>query len=185
MCLNTANTDGKLIVKMNELIIPYNIEKIVRDTKYFDFDTVAVALDLYKKLGLIYEAEDNILRISHFDEMVGSESASAKRVRECRERQKALQCNTDVTQEYRDKIKDNKSIDNIITHKYECHLKKLEKDSFCLDCQKKNVCDKKTSDKFITVFGCTLEEFINKQNKPKEKIIIEDFDWLNNDEREE
>ena len=103
LCLNTANNNGEMATRIGEMIVPYDINKIVRDTKYFTFDTVAVALELFKKLGLIYQEEGEILRISNFDDMVGSETSSAKRVREFRERQKALQCNDNVTQENRDK----------------------------------------------------------------------------------
>lgn len=186
LCLNTANTDGELKIQMNELIVPYDIDKIVRDTKYFDFDTVAVALDLYKKLGLVYVADDNILRIANFNELVGSETSSAKRVREYRERKKLLQCNNDVTQENRDKSldsrdKENKKLD-YFTHTYECHLKKNEKDTFCLSCQKKNVCDKKTSDAFFKIYGCTFEEYVNSKKQIKHEMIIEDYDWLNDRE---
>lgn len=99
LCLNTANNNGEMSSNIGEMIVPYDIDKIVRDTKYFDNDTVLVALELYKRLGLIYEEEDKILRISNFNEMVGSETSSAKRVREHRERKKLLQCNTNVTQE--------------------------------------------------------------------------------------
>ena len=113
LCLNTANNNGELASKIGEMIVPYNVDKIVRDTKYFKTDTVIVALELFKKLGLIYEENHNILKISNFSEMVGSETSSAKRVREYRERQKALQCNIDVTQEieYRDKSKENRVIE--------------------------------------------------------------------------
>ena len=113
LCLNTANNNGNLCTRVGEMIVPYDVDKIVRDTKYFDIDTVIVALELFKKLGLIYEEENNVFKISNFDEMVGSETSSAKRVREYRERKKLLQCNTDVTQEYRDKSIENrdKSID--------------------------------------------------------------------------
>ena len=96
ICLKTANNGGRLCTEIGEMIIPFDIDKIVRETKYFDFDTVAVALELFKKLGLIYEQGDNILKIAAIDEMVGSETASAQRVRKHREN-KALQCNTDVT----------------------------------------------------------------------------------------
>lgn len=106
LCLNTANNNGEMATRIGEMIVPYDVNKIVRDTKYFTFDTVAVALELFKKLGLIYQEEGEILRISNFDDMVGSETSSAKRVREFRERQKALQCNDNVTQENRDKILD-------------------------------------------------------------------------------
>lgn len=112
LCLSTANNEGKLFNKIGEVIVPYNAEKIVRDCKYFDIDTVNVAMSLYRKMGLVYEEEDGTLRISNYDEMVGSESSSTKRVREWRNKKKLLQCNTDVTQEKdidnRDKSKENK-----------------------------------------------------------------------------
>lgn len=108
LCLNTANNDGQLSTNIGEMIVPYDVNKIVRDTKYFDFDTVTVALELFKKLGLVYEEEDHILKITNFDEMVGSETSSAKRVREHRERKKLLQCNNNVTQE----IEIDKEIEN-------------------------------------------------------------------------
>lgn len=104
LCLTTANNKGEMSTRIGEMIIPYDVDKILRETKYFSRDTIVVALELFKKLGLIYEEEDKILQIANFDEMVGSECSSAKRVREYREK-KALQCNKDVTQEieYRDK----------------------------------------------------------------------------------
>lgn len=117
LCLNTANTDGKLESQLGEMIIPFDVDKIVRDCKYFDRDTVIVALELYKKLGLIFQESNGSLAISNYSEMVGSEARSTKRVREWREKKKALQCNADViyieTQENRDKSIDirDKSID--------------------------------------------------------------------------
>lgn len=112
LCLKCANTNGMLHNTIGEMIIPYDIEKIVRDTKYFDFDTVTVALELYKKLGLIYKAENDILAIANYDEMVGSETTGAKTVREWRkkkEEEKLLQCNNNVRQEIENR---DKSIDN-------------------------------------------------------------------------
>ena len=97
LCLNTANNNGEMCSKIGEMIVPYNVEKIVRDTKYFDFDTVTIALELFKKLGLVYEENDKILKISNFDEMVGSETSSAKRVREYRERQEAKKSLPSIT----------------------------------------------------------------------------------------
>jgi predicted phage replisome organizer len=90
LCLNTANTNGEMASRVGEMIVPYDINKIVRDTKYFDFDTVVVALDLFKKLGLVYEEENSILKISNFEEMVGSESAWAEKKRLYRDKQKQL-----------------------------------------------------------------------------------------------
>lgn len=92
LCLNTANNNGEMATRIGEMIVPYDINKIVRDTKYFTFDTVAVALELFKKLGLIYQEEGQILKISNFDDMVGSETKSAQIKR--KQRQNNIPLNT-------------------------------------------------------------------------------------------
>ena len=51
LCLKTVNTDGVLARKFGEMIVPFDVEKIQRDTKFFDVDTVRVALELFKNLG--------------------------------------------------------------------------------------------------------------------------------------
>ena len=81
LCLKTANNGGELTTNVGEMIIPYDIDKIVRDCKYFDTDTVMIALELFKKLNLIYEERDKILRITDIDDMVGSESASREAIK--------------------------------------------------------------------------------------------------------
>lgn len=78
LCVKTINTKGELSTKIGELIVPFDIEKIQRDLKWFDIDTVRVALELYKKLGLVYHQEDGILAIAGFEEMVGSETYWAR-----------------------------------------------------------------------------------------------------------
>ena len=109
LCLLTTNTKGVLGKEIGEIIIPYDVDKIQRDTKWFTKDTILVALELYKKLGLIYQLDNGLYQIKDYEELVGSETSSAKRVRDYRKRQ-SLQCNTDVTQEIdidnRDRFKD-------------------------------------------------------------------------------
>lgn len=98
LCLQTANSNGQLSTKIGEMIIPYNVDKIVRDTKYFDFDTVTVALELFKKLGLIYQDDNNGLSIAGYDSMIGSETKAAERQRIHRSKQqKALSMCDNVT----------------------------------------------------------------------------------------
>lgn len=128
LCLNTANTNGLMANKIGEMIVPYKIEKIVRDTKYFKTDTVIVALGLFKQLGLIYEEENNVLKIANFEEMVGSESKWAEKKRLYREKQKQLslgQSEDNVRQEieYRDKSKENRVIE--IDKEKEKEIKKV------------------------------------------------------------
>lgn len=126
LCLNTANNNGEMTTRVGEMIVPYNIDKIVRDTKYFDHDTVMVALELFKKLGLIYQEENGVLRITDSVKMVGYESASrdAIKKREYRMRKKledkcgdkkGTNCPTEI--ENRDRVKrldiDTKKIEKI------------------------------------------------------------------------
>lgn len=118
LCTMTANTNGQLATQIGEILIPYDAQKIARDTKYFSVDTVMVAMELFKKLGLIYESSDNVLQIADYENMVGSSKMdehtkrlNAERQRRFRENQKAIGCNVTVTDnvtlnsnaEYRDK----------------------------------------------------------------------------------
>ena len=72
LCLMTLNTNGELSRKIGEVIIPFDVDKIARDCKYFKRDTIIVALELFKKLGMIYQESNGTLVISEFDNMVGS-----------------------------------------------------------------------------------------------------------------
>ena len=90
LCLQTANNNGELASRLGEMIIPYDADKIVRDTKYFSRDTVIVAMELFKKLNLIYTDDGICLKIAGFENMVGSETGWAKQKREQREKQKLL-----------------------------------------------------------------------------------------------
>ena len=79
LCLKTVNNGGVLARELGEVLVPYNVEKIQRDCKWFTIDTVRVALELYKKLGLIYENNDGILAISDFDRLIGSQTYGAEK----------------------------------------------------------------------------------------------------------
>ena len=81
LCCMTANNKGSLSTQIGEIIVPFNADKIARDTKYFSKDTVMVALELFKKLGLIYSDEGDCLRLAGIEEMTGSESASKEAVK--------------------------------------------------------------------------------------------------------
>lgn len=106
LCTMTSNTNGVLASKVGNMLIPYSVEKIARDTKFFSADTVRVALELYKNLRLINVSDDNVLHIANFDAMIGNSKTDehtkklgAERQRRYRERQKALSDNVTVTQD--------------------------------------------------------------------------------------
>lgn len=82
LCLKTINQNGELYRNIGEIIIPYDEEKIQRDMKWFSIDTVRVAMSLYKRLGLIYQQENGVLRIANFERMVGSQTISAAKKQE-------------------------------------------------------------------------------------------------------
>lgn len=119
LCLKTANNNGILSTNIGEMIVPYDISKIARDTKYFSEDTIRVALELYKQLGLIYEGDNKLLQITGFNEMIGSETKWAEKKRLYREKQKMIgqsednvrEDNRDKSIEYRDKSID---IDDVL-----------------------------------------------------------------------
>ena len=89
LCLKTINTGGRLSRQIGEYLIPYDVEKIQRDCKWFSADTVRVALNLYKALGLIYEDVDGTLVLTDHDSMVGSETDYAEKNRRIRAKQQA------------------------------------------------------------------------------------------------
>ena len=77
LCLKTINQNGELYRNIGEILIPYDTEKIQRETKWFSADTIRVAMDLYRKIGLIYEQKNGMLKIADFENMVGSQTISA------------------------------------------------------------------------------------------------------------
>ena len=87
LCLKTINTGGRLERHIGEVIIPYDETKIQRDCKWFSIDTIRVALNLYKQLGLIYMDQDGVLCLAGHQEMIGSETDYSEQKR----RQRAIQ----------------------------------------------------------------------------------------------
>lgn len=120
LCLKTANNGGTLATNIGEMIVPYDVNKIVRDTKYFDFDTVTIALGLFKQLGLIYESNENLLKISNFDNMVGFESQWAEKKRAYREKKRQL---TEKAEDNKKDIQKDIQEDNV---RQEYRVKSLE-----------------------------------------------------------
>ena len=98
LCLKTVNNGGVLARVLGEILVPYDIEKIQRDCKWFSIDTVRIALELYKGLGLIYENKDGMLAISEFERLVGSQSygAEKKELQKKRRENNLLQGGTEV-----------------------------------------------------------------------------------------
>jgi predicted phage replisome organizer len=109
MQLKSLKTEG---IIQYEHILPSAEEELalVLDE---DVNTVRLTLSAILNMGLVEKWENDTLYMVAMQNLIGSETAVAERVRKHREKQKMLQCNTDVTNcntyieiEKRDKIKD-------------------------------------------------------------------------------
>ena len=90
LCLKTINTGGRLERQIGEVIIPYDIEKIQRDCKFFSADTIRIALKLYQSFGLIYVDDGGVLVLTDHRNLVGSETDYAQQKRVQRKDQPVL-----------------------------------------------------------------------------------------------
>lgn len=112
LCLLTANKDGNLSTTIGEMIIPYDFNKIARDTK-FNIDTVIVAMELFRKVGLIYEQDNGILKIPYVQELVGSETEYAEKKRKYRQGLIGKEDNVPkLSQNQVDNVRQEKDIEN-------------------------------------------------------------------------
>ena len=106
LCLKTINTDGRLSRRIGEIIIPYDEQKIARDTKWFSVDTVRVALNLYKALGLVYQETDGSLVLTDHANLVGSETDYAEKNRRLRSNQSILPTGHNVSENVSTNVSD-------------------------------------------------------------------------------
>lgn len=90
LCLKSLKTNGILIRNVGEMLIPYDVKKLAEATRT-DVDTVRVAMDLFKNIGLIQILENGEIYLSQLKNMVGSETSKAQLMRNKRERDKQKQ----------------------------------------------------------------------------------------------
>lgn len=87
LCLKALSKNGVLIRYVGQLIIPYDLNSLSKLTNT-PVDTVKVALELLRHIGLVDILETGELIITQLDELVGSETNKAKLMREKRMRDK-------------------------------------------------------------------------------------------------
>lgn len=92
LCLKSLKTDGVLIRNVGEMLIPYDVKKLAEITKT-DVDTVRVAMEIFKNIGLIQILENGEIYMAQLKNMVGSETSKAQLMRNkrARDKQKALE----------------------------------------------------------------------------------------------
>lgn len=129
LCLRFANNDGIVERRIGpDVRLSYDMQKLA-EIVHSTTDSVVVALQVFKQIGLVEEIHNGSFIIPGVRDMVGSESPSAQRMRKLRAKAAALpisaasHCDADVTTkvttENRDKRLDtrDKSIDKDIEKK--------------------------------------------------------------------
>ena len=133
LCLQTINTDGVFVVDYGSVVVKLTVEKIQQECKYFSPEEIVVALELYKKIGLVAEDESGFLEIKDHSSLIGSETDAAQRKRKSRLKQAAnlpqIECDKKCDKKcdnvtYRDK--ENRNINSIVSNN-----KDIKLDSSC------------------------------------------------------
>ena len=113
LSLKSLQDNGKLIRYVGERLIPYDIKALAKLTNTPP-DTVKVAMRLFLEIGLIKQLETGEIYMMQIEEMVGTETQAAQRMRRLRakenetnliedkkpERNNVQECYTDVQKSY-------------------------------------------------------------------------------------
>lgn len=76
LCLKSLKTNGVLIRSVGNMLIPYDNEKLAEMTK-FHSDTVIVAMELLKRIGLVEILENGEIYLTQIQNMIGQQSVGA------------------------------------------------------------------------------------------------------------
>ena len=76
LCLKALKTNGVLTRKLGNVFIPYDIKSLA-DITNIDFDTVTVAMEIFKGVGLIEILDSGEMFLPQLQHMIGSKSIGA------------------------------------------------------------------------------------------------------------
>lgn len=103
LCLKSLKTDGLLIRNVGTMLVPYDVKQLSKITNT-DPDTVRVAMELFKNIGLIEILENGEIYLNQLQNMVGSETKWAEKKRVQRQKKDNVpklsgQCPIEIEQE--------------------------------------------------------------------------------------
>lgn len=87
LCLKSLKTNGILIRNVGKILIPYDNNKLAELTKT-SVDTVIVAMEIFKNLGLIQILENGELYLTQLENLIGSKSKGALKKQQQLQRRK-------------------------------------------------------------------------------------------------
>lgn len=157
LCLKSLKTDGILIRTVGTMLVPYDMKKLSEITKT-DFDTVVVAMELLKNIGLVEILENGEIFLTRLPEMVGSETDKAVIMRRIREQQKTMIGNN-VTEQLPDSYQDICS-NNVTEQLPKCYTEIRDRDR-----------------EIETEKNIIVEPPANISSEPPEKYPIGDFEF--------
>ena len=97
LCLKALRNNGKIIRIVGDGVIPYDVNSLSKLTNT-PVDTVAIALTLFKQLGLISVLDNGEFYINQINEMIGSETNKAELMRKKRALKSSKKDGNNVTQ---------------------------------------------------------------------------------------
>ena len=159
LALKSLKDDGRLIRYVGETLIPYDVRALAKLTNTSP-DTVAVSMKTFLEIGLVSQLESGEIYLNQIEEMVGSETDVAKRVRKHRakkalgggEKKELLQGNTSETKSNTEKEKE----------------RELEKElDIDIDKEKNKPANKLADSELQQRFDNLWEQYPNKKSKPK------------------
>lgn len=87
LLLKSLKQDGLLIRYIGEMMLPYDVEALAELTNC-DFDTVRSAMDLFEHIGIVKKLDSGELHLTQVEEMIGSETSKAEKMRKLRAKRK-------------------------------------------------------------------------------------------------
>lgn len=159
LALKSLKDDGRLIRYVGETLIPYDVRALAKLTNTSP-DTVAVSMKTFLEIGLVSQLESGEIYLNQIEEMVGSETDVAKRVRKHRakkalgggEKKELLQGNANETKSNTEKEKE----------------RELEKElDIDIDKEKNKLANKLADSELQQRFDNLWEQYPNKKSKPK------------------
>lgn len=90
LCLKSLRTEGSLIRNVGERLIPYNVNALAKLTNT-NADTVKIAMQLFRDIGLVSLHDTGEIYLNQINEMIGTETDSAKRKRLQRARESLIE----------------------------------------------------------------------------------------------
>lgn len=91
LCLKSLRDNGILVRKVGEMLIPYDAKKLSEITRTSK-DTVIVAMELLKQIGLVKILDSGEIYMTQIENMIGSKSIGAFKKQQQRQLKKEKEC---------------------------------------------------------------------------------------------